>query len=245
MIQLTKSADTMLHQKHLILLLILTIFCSTLLAQDPCATYFPFKEKTVLGYSYFDKKGKLTSKSVHTVDQVTSRGDGSISATIEIQNQDKKGKEVSSASYEVNCVNNSLQMNITEVMAPNMKASLENLEIDISGDTFELPANLKNGQELPDIHTEIKAGTNGVTIITMAIDHTNRLVEGKEKVSTEAGTFDCIKISYDVGLNMLISKNYRIISWYSENLGLVKQETYNKRGQLESKTELSGLKRVK
>jgi hypothetical protein len=235
----------MLLKKYSLLLIAALCFTTGTTAQNNCSTYFPFKAKTVLGYSYFDKKDKLTGKSVHTVEKITNNQDGSLSADIQIQHQDKKGNEISSASYEVFCINNILSMDITEVMAPNMKASLENMEVDISGDAFELPSNLKEGQELPDLHTEIKAGTNGITIITMAIDHTNRVVESKEKVTTEAGTFQCVKLTYDVGLNMLISKNYRIVSWYSQDLGLIKQETYNKRGQLESKTELTGIKKGK
>ncbi len=229
--------------KNILLVFISFIFTGSVYAQEQCSTYFPFKEKTVLGYSYFDQKDKLTGKSVHTVEEITSHQDGSLSASIQIQNQDRKGNEISSASYKVLCENNTLTMDIIEVMAPNMKASLENMEIDISGDAFVLPSDLKQGQELPDVHTQIKAGTNGITIITMAIDHTNRVVEGMEKISTEAGNFDCVKLTYNVGLNMLISKNYRIVSWYSKDIGLIKQETYNKRGQLESKTELTGIKK--
>lgn len=228
-------------RKLLLVTCFFTVAASSTSAQNQCTTFFPFKENTVLGYSYFDGNNKLTGKSVHTVKQVNSNSDGSLSAQIEVLNQDKKGKDLSNAEYTVYCDNNSLKMNITEVMAPNMKASLDDMEIDISGDSFDLPSKLKIGQELPNIHTKINAGTNGVTIISMAIDHTNRLVEGMEKVTTEAGAFNCVKISYNVAINMLISKNYRIVSWYSKNLGLVKQETYNKRGQLESKTELTGL----
>ena len=233
----------MICSKNILLIIISFVFTGSVYAQEQCSTYFPFKEKTVLGYSYYDQKDKLTGKSVHTVEKITSNKDGSLSASIQIQHQDKKGNEISSASYEVFCINNILTMDITEVMAPNMKASLENMEVNISGDAFELPSNLKQGQELPDVHTQIKAGTNGITIITMAIDHTNRVVEGMEKISTEAGNFECVKLTYNVGLNMLISKNYRIVSWYSKDIGLIKQETYNKRGQLESKTELTGIKK--
>ena len=235
----------MIFKKRLLLLVIFTLSLIRLWSQEQCSTYFPFKNETVLGYSYFDEKGKLTGKSVHTVDEVKNNPDGSLSAVIQILNQDKKGKDISTGTYEVSCVHNNLNMSITEVMAPNMKTSLENLDINISVDVFELPSSLTTGQELPDIHTEIRAGTNGITIITMAIDHTNRTVEGTEKVTTEAGTFECVKFSYDVNLNMLITKNYHIVSWYCNGIGLVKQETFNKRGQLETKTELTGLKRGK
>jgi hypothetical protein len=226
--------------KQLSIVFLLTLTSLQLWSQDKCSSYFPFQEETVLGYSYFNGKGKLTSKSVQTVKTVRSEADGSITATMEMTNQDKKGKEISSGSYEVACVDNNLVMKVSEIMAPNMKSSLNNMEIDISGDDFRLPSNLKKGQELPNTHTEIKAGTNGISIITMAIDHTNRIVEDIEKITTEAGTFECVKFSYDVAMNMLISKNYHVTTWYNEDAGLVRQETYNKKGQLETKTELTG-----
>lgn len=232
-------------KKQIIVIVLLSFSVIGLQAQDQCNAYFPFKTNTVMGYSYFNSKGKLTGKSVNTVKSVSTNADGSLTAEIEVASQDKKGRETSTGSYHVNCKDNALSLNITEVMAPNMKASLESMELDITGDIFELPFNLKAGQELPDTQTEISAGTNGVTIISMAINHTNRMVEGMEKVHTEAGSFDCIKISYDVSINMMITKNFHVVSWYSKETGLVKQETYNKRGQLDSKTELTGLKKGK
>ena len=68
----------------------------------------------------------------------------------------------------------------------------------------------------------------------------NIKIEDIEKITTEAGTFECVKFSYDVAMNMLISKNYHVTTWYNEDAGLVRQETYNKKGQLETKTELTG-----
>ena len=233
----------MKFQKLGLLFLLFTLFSVQMVAQNGCTAYFPFEEGTQLGYSYFNKKGKLESKSFHLVEEISQEGDGSVKAMMKVVNQDKKGKELSEANYIVFCKNNELEMDISSILTPAMTASMESMELTVSGDSFKLPSNLKTGQELPDTHTEIQVGMNGMSLINMEINHTNRLVELKESVSTEAGTFECYKLSHDVNIKMIIQKSYHVITWYNEKVGMVKQETYNKRNKLESKTELSEYKK--
>ena len=66
----------------------------------------------------------------------------------------------------------------------------------------------------------------------MEFNITDRKVEGKEMVTTPAGTFDCYKISYNTRLKMLINMTYINVEYLSENYGVVRTETYKSKGNL-------------
>jgi hypothetical protein len=75
----------------------------------------------------------------------------------------------------------------------------------------------------------------------------NRKVEAKEDITTPAGNFTCYKISYDMesstkvmGMNNKV--NLKGVDYVSEGTGVVKTESYNKKGSLSSYSLLTGYK---
>ena len=76
----------------------------------------------------------------------------------------------------------------------------------------------------------------------MRIDVTDRKVEALEKITTPAGTFDCMKITSVCFTKMLIKSETEMTDWYAPNVGLVRSETYQ-RGKLLTFSELTDLKR--
>ena len=210
--------------------------------QAQCKAYFPFKENVSLTYTTYNRKGKVQNTSTHTISSLEQMDDGSLKATVSVENESKKGEKSSGTSFDVYCKDNELQMDFSSMVSPEMQASFENMEVTISGDSFKLPSDLKIGQELDDIHAQIETAMNGFTVMTMVVDQTNRKVEGKEKVTTDAGTFECYKISYDTSLKMLMRVKTHSIVWYNDEVGMVKEEVYNKRNKLESTQELTAYK---
>ncbi|WP_300725862.1 hypothetical protein [uncultured Bacteroides sp.] len=62
---------------------------------------------------------------------------------------------------------------------------------------------------------------------------------GRETVSTTAGKFDCIKISYlKRSKIMLKSETLRVTEWYAKGVGLVKSEKHDTKGLAKGKTLL-------
>ncbi|MBE2206244.1 MAG: hypothetical protein IAE84_01600, partial [Saprospiraceae bacterium] len=82
----------------------------------------------------------------------------------------------------------------------------------------------------------------GVTIMTLRFDITDRKVVAKETITVPAGTFDCYKITYTFTTKTILSKAFSVTSWHNEKAGVVRSETYDKKGVLESRSELSKLK---
>ena len=62
-----------------------------------------------------------------------------------------------------------------------------------------------------------------------------------EELSTTAGKFSCIKITYLQQTKSAVVKKetLRITEWYAKGVGLVKRETYNTKGELQGKTLLT------
>jgi hypothetical protein len=59
-------------------------------------------------------------------------------------------------------------------------------------------------------------------------------VLAEETLNTPAGKFDCFKISQKVFMKTLGKIEINSIEWYSEDVGMVKSETYDKKGKLKT-----------
>ncbi len=213
----------------------------TILAQNDCSAFFPLAKGSMWELTHYNKKGAVSSVSTQEVG-IVEQIDGVWEAQVQQKLSDDKGKVISEGNYKVKCKEGTVYFDVMDMMSPEMKEGLGNMEMSLTGESLALPSKLSVGQTLPDAFTEIKAGPNGVTIMTLRFDITNRKVEAKETVTTPAGKFECYKISYTLTTKTIISKTFTAAVWYSEKVGMVKSETYDKKGVLESRTELSKFK---
>jgi hypothetical protein len=120
-------------------------------------------------------------------------------------------------------------------------AAYEDMDIKIESDNLEMPSSIKVGDRLNDGSLMITVSSSGMKLMTMTTDISNRKVEAEEKVTTDAGTFDCYKISYDLTTKMMMTMNLSAIEWYAKDVGMVKSESYSK-GNLSGTTVLTAIK---
>lgn len=219
----------------------MTLLCfmaiSALTAQD-CTKYFPFEKGATLEYTSYDDKGKVQSSMSQKVVIIDDNAQEGLTAQIDSKIMDKKGEEAMSNTYHVTCKNDTLYLDMTAQM-PQLTEAFSTMEVKITGDELLLPSKLSVGQMLPDASMQIQAGTGGMNLMKMTVDVTERKVEARETVVTEAGTYDCYKISHVTNTKMLIGKSFKTITWYAEKVGMVKTETYDKKGKLESSMQLT------
>lgn len=207
-------------------------------AQSDCSMFYPFKEGVKLEYSYFDKKDNLESKTESTIKGVKTVPNG-VEAVITTTVFDKKGKEQFSGEYLVRCENGVIKMDASSVLSPAMQQSFSNMEVTIEGEDLVIPGELEVGQELPDASTNIKAGAKGINIVDMTVHITERKVVGQETITTPAGTFDCYKLTQTTDVKMLMGKSFSSVDYYAEGVGVVRSETYDRKGNLEGYMVLS------
>jgi hypothetical protein len=200
-----------------------------------CSTYYPFKEGAKFQITSFNPKGK--KESVMDYEIVSIKNDV---ATIHTKITDAKGKEVTSASYDMTCNAEGVSIDFKSLMNPEMLKQYKDMEIDMKGSNIELPNNLSVGQNLKDAQL-IMTLNMGAMKMNMTIDMVNRKVNSKESITTEAGTFNCFALSYNSEMKIGLKQSFEIKEWISDGVGLVKSETYNKGGKLMGYSELTSI----
>lgn len=214
-----------------------------------CNTYFNFKEGTEYEMTHYSDKDKVTGKSLSQILSVEDNG-GVLTAHIKGTAFDKKGEEVTSMNFEYICDEGVLKMDMNKFIPKDMFGSDADIEFEMEGDYLELPRSLEIGQSLKDGMIEGKMtmeGNPAMANMSLTVKIFNRKVEAKEDITTPAGNFTCYKISYDMesstkvmGMNNKV--NLKGIDYVSEGVGVIKTESYNKKGNLSSYSLLTGYK---
>lgn len=217
------------------------IFVTTMLtAQDNCSKYYPMVEGTSFEYTSMNKKGKTEGVINYVISEVSNDGPMT-KATFDIKYTDEKGKEVFHHTYDISCDGNVVKIDYQSLFPSQMMQQYEDMdvEMEISGTDIELPNNLSVGQELADANVAVTMNM-GAMKMKMNVDTTNRKVEAKETVTTPAGTYECYVITEDSKSKaMMVNQEFSNRLWLAEGVGMVKQETYKKNGNLMSSTELT------
>jgi len=215
-------------------------FTATSPAQDNlCESgYMPFKEGLSYELTNYNKKGKMLSANRNKVTSLTSTGEG-LKAVVETETLDKKGETMSKGSFGMECKGGAIYIDMSSMLDPHTMAGFSTMEAEISGDALQIPSDLAAGQTLPDGTMEMKVNTGGLRMMTIRLAITDRKAEAEETLTTPAGSFDCIKISQNTEMKMVIKMKYKTLSWYAMGVGIVRTENYNSKGKLMSYSELT------
>lgn len=195
-----------------------------------------FKTGMHFEMSTFNAKDKPTGKIIYDVKDVHKEG-GSTIMDMTAQFEDEKGKQRPSYNVRYTCNGDELVADLSGMMQ-SMQSSMKDMELKMKMNKLVYPSKLTVGQKLSDGQIEAELGNNGNTMMNMTMIMANRQVEGKESVTTPAGTFDTYKITSDMNMEnrvmgMPIRTNMHVVSYRASNQILdVKSETYNKSGKL-------------
>ncbi|SNR75783.1 hypothetical protein SAMN04488009_3636 [Maribacter sedimenticola] len=221
-----------------ILFLVLLLSITTMIAQDNCSKFYPMTEGVAMEYTNYNKKGKVENVSSFKVVNVSNTG-GTTNATMAINLKDNKGKDIYDTDYNLSCTGNLVTLDYESLLPTEMMQQYGDMDIEISGNDIEIPNDLNVGQNLNDANVTMKISMSGINM-NMAVDMTNRKVEKKESVTTPAGTYECFVLySENRSKMMMANQVYPSRVWLSEGVGMVKQETYKKNGDLMSSTMLT------
>lgn len=222
-------------------LIAVVIFCGIQLkAQE---TFFPTREGTVLIYKTFDKKDKATNTLKYTIKQVNISG-GNIDITYLCESLDPKDRLVFKEEITIHQKGDKLYFDMSNFI--NKAAFQQNgeipAELEVKGNSMEIPLNPQQGDVLPDASVEM-ALIMGFVSMKFTAEVTNRKVEAIEDISVKAGNFKAYKLSCDVNSTAMGMKvKAKNIDWYAKGVGTIKTESYDKNGSLQSHTELVELK---
>jgi hypothetical protein len=190
---------------------------------------------TVLELRHYDKKAKVSGTTRQEVMDKQAVG-GTVSITIKNTFFDKKGKELMTSDLTMECSQGVFRFDMDHYINDEMMAGVKDMEFTIEGDHLEFPAAMKPGDELKE--GKISLNVQGMPMMNMTTTVYNRKVEAIEQVTTEAGIFECYRISYDVVTDAMIDIESSGIEWIARDAGAVRTESYNKNGKLVGYTEL-------
>lgn len=220
-----------------LLLIVIILFSSILVkAQN---VFFPTKEGTVLEYKTFDKKDKEINMVRYTITHVKSSGEN-MDITYFVESMDPKDKTVFKEELTIHKKGDKLYLDMSKFLN---KAAFQQggelpAEIQITGNEMEIPSNLEPGGALANANVEM-AMIMGYLNLKMSAKITERMVESFGNITVKAGSFDAYKISSKITANVLGMKSSSSVNeWYARGVGIVKSETYDKNGNLQSYTEL-------
>jgi hypothetical protein len=218
-------------KRYFILLVIAFAAGQTSKAQSSCSTYYPLVDGANFQYTNYDKKGKEDGQINYKVADVQNNGD-TTNATMMMEMMDKKGNTYTS-DYEIACDGNVVKIDFKSLMNDQMLSQMGDVEMDISGTDVELPNSLSVGQALPDANMQLKMKMGGGINMNTNVETINRKVEKQESVTTPAGTFDCYVLYSETKTKMMMANSiFPSRTWLAEGVGIVKQESYNKKGKL-------------
>ena len=234
--------------------------CLSLSASAQTSSTFLVPNPKTAKWSYVetDAKGQVVATEYHSVDALEGDGiNGSLKLLVEeitkspadtlknfIFYRFKDGEYTAdmNAMFEGDIletfVDSAIKEEGEEISQEQMKAAMETIraELKISGEVRGIPRYPKVGN-LPDFEFQIK-----FSILNMKVNGENRRILGTEKITTNAGTFDCFILEETLTTKAMMMKEVeKVKSWYAYGIGLVKEITYDKNGKLISTSVLNSI----
>lgn len=203
-----------------------------------CEAISPYQEGMTLEYTNYNKKGKVRSVESYTVKSVDNE-DGRM--VIRLETTINNGKKKTNVKHEtLRCENGNFYIDMTGYLAHQNEDQKSTLELKAEGDFVEFPAEMNTGMELEDGNIELKLGDAAADFSLANMKVYNRKVLDDTSLTTKAGTFDGYKVSFDYLFDMgIIKLRGSGIEWYVKGIGIVKSESYSKKGKLRWTRELT------
>ncbi len=231
--------------KNVCFIVIFSFLCASLASAQCNNSYYNLEKGREFELTNYDKKGKAVGKSSNKIIDVEASG-SEYRAIISSTLYDKKDKVIHEGEYEIICEGDKVKLDINQFFPTETMQAYENMNVEFEGDALVIPASLEVGEELPGGKStmSVKAEGSDVNLTSADMEIMNRKVVAKEEVTTPAGTFSCYKVTYDTNMEMKVmgikkKMENTTATWFAEGVGMVKSESYDKKGQLESYTLLT------
>ncbi|MDF2189754.1 hypothetical protein [Paraflavitalea sp. CAU 1676] len=196
-------------------------------AQD-CKSYYYLQNNKTIEMSIYNKKGDENGKQVYTVSEVKNGG-GSVTATLNSEMFDKKGKSIARGKGVIQCNGGIMMVDMKMSLPAAQQEQFNAADAKVDNVYIEYPSSMKVGDQLKDANMNMEIDSKGMKqSVSMVVSE--RKVVGEEKVSTTAGSWDCFKITYKsrIAIKTMgigIPVNIEGTEWFAPNFGVVKTES--------------------
>ncbi len=226
------------HPMKKIILSLFLLNAGISFSQAQCVM-MPFVQGRTLLYDMTNAQGKPTATVKYYFKEVNTTSTPN-TAMVVIENIDIKGKVVSTNEVSYKCDGNSFSIDMHSTLNPNSMNAYKDMSVVGEASYLDFPNNISEGTPLQDALLFLRVydkSDNEFANITSKIF--NRKTLAPESVQTESGNYNCTKISANgyfmiKTLGMGIPIETSTVEWWSNGIGLVKSETYNKSNKLVS-----------
>ncbi len=221
---------------------LIALFLMSLSVPLGAQPYFCTNQGTELQYVRKNvRKGDVKWIHTMTIDNVVYSVDSSMVIDYSSFIEMKKGRGLMNAPVKMRAdisAGGEVRMDIATSMVAVLKEFLwESAEVSAEGGITVLPYDLIPGDTLENARGAVHA-----LGMTMNVDVTERKVIGTEILTTPAGTFDCVIVSeHKVEKGMMRNRVTTAHTWYARGVGMVRHDTYDKHGELETSEVLQSI----
>lgn len=228
--------------KRVITIITVLLFSAQFAVAQNCGQFVGAISGKKLTYVNLDTKGNSQGKISYTATKKNAT-----TVVVHSEFTDKDGKPGPSGDTEMICDGDAIKVDMKSFVPASSMKQYNNMQITGDVKYMAYPLNLSVGQKLDDCTVTLDIGNGGQSMSAMQMDIINRMVEKEENITTNAGTFDCYKITYDstVKIKMIgigIPLHIKVAEWFSPKLGrFIKSETYDKKSKLKGSTVLDAI----
>lgn len=221
-----------------------------------CSEMIWFKSGAMMEYQAVDGKGKQLNKTKMEIVKVYNEGSVTVADVI---TSDDQGNEF---NMNFKCAGDKMYMDFGALLKQAMdkagqsganKQDIErimaNTEINFEDGFMSFPKNMAPGMLLEDVSVTIKVSPTPQMSMNVSSTLTDRKVEAKEKITTKAGTFDCIRISGKRKTSMQIMgrdqkmDDFTEYMWFAPGIGMIQQEDRDGKGKIGTTMQLVAFRR--
>lgn len=186
--------------------------------------------------SNYDKKDKFTGKIKYSVLEAKQDGDNYI-WKIQQESFDKDMEPVNTGDYTITCANGDFEVDAAGLIPTSTLEMLDNLgsniKVEMEQNTINYPASKDTGFQLKDGSVHMEAEAYGMKVVDLTVSILEREIKGLETITTDAGTYECVKINQILQLkDKRTEKNHPTKIWYLPGFGPIKSELYSPKGKL-------------
>lgn len=215
--------------KKLLLLAGMTCALLTSASGQACNPYFTVANNVKATYDLYNAKNKLTGRTRNEFKDVTTNGNN-VSATVVTETIDiKKDAVIGRSESAWRCEDGVVKFRMNVMNLEGVDVGNPAVEVDVSGDDADLPFALEAGTSLKDVNFHVTMRMTGITLMDRDFIARDRKVVGTESVTTPAGTFQAVKLTYiteSAGRSGKTTKPMPTTVWYAPEVGMVKVESY-------------------
>ncbi|MBO9564599.1 MAG: hypothetical protein J7621_17615 [Niastella sp.] len=210
-----------------LLTLLACLLVTSGMAQD-CKGFYYLQNNKTIEMTIYNKKGDANGKQVYNVSEVTNGG-GTVTGQLNSEMFDKKGKSISKAKGTIQCKGGVMMVDMKMTLPAAQQEQFGTTDAKAENIYMEYPASMQVGDQLKDATMDLQIDNKGMKqSINMIVS--NRKVEGKEQVTTTAGTWDCFKITYKSKITIKtmgigIPVNIEGTEWFAPGFGIVKTDS--------------------